>query len=447
MKVEMSGKEDRQGPWKFAIAGQPGSGKTMLSSTAPSPLFVFFQEQPRIKSVANRSIPHVKIVNDFTSNSYALDQMNALLIHLQLTDHDYETLIIDTGDEFFQQIKSGRTYQNGGEFAIGDWSWIADTYREVMLALIDLPMHVIVTFHVKGTSDEEPAKELMLQGQAKDEAAGWFDIVGALDTYEIVDEHGETVTKRVLLTANNRVYPWVKDHSGALPRRWELSEQIIDDIPKILELVSADTGTASREVIADIGTPEAPPAATNMDVPSPEELDAVKREAHVIPVLGGVQPEGTPHFDAEPLVSPVEELATSTLGEVPAETAPPIDTQDTQAPIPPVEEDSDDAVLAAEPANEVPLAPGSASVDRDPASVGSQAHVELAAVPPLDTEMDDAVETVIETLGAEEVSATAVVCEVCGVEVTDADLQELTQIRFQKWLCRPHFKEMLQQKK
>ena len=404
MQIEMSGKEDRQGPWKFLIAGQPGSGKTMVSSTAPDPLFVFFQEQPRIKSVADRSIPHVKIVNDFTSNTYALDQMNALLLHLQLTDHDFKTLVIDTGDEFFQQIKAGRTYQNGGEFSIGDWSWIGDTYREVMLALIDLPMHVIVTFHVKGTSDEDPAKELMLQGQAKDEAAGWFDIVGALDTYEVVDEHGETITKRVLLTSNNRVYPWVKDHSGSLPRRWELSEHITDDIPKILELASADMGTASREVMEDIGTPEAPPATTNMDVPSPEELDAVKRDAHVTPE------------------------------DYPVEPAAPIDTPDTTAPdIENIE--TGEMKSEVEPVAEPPS---------DPEPAVSQEQVELTAVPPLDNEMEKAEENVIEALGAEEVKAGAVVCEVCGVEVIDTDLQELTQIRFQKWLCRPHFKEMLQ---
>jgi hypothetical protein len=425
MQIEMSGKEDREGPWKFAIAGQPGSGKTMLSSTAPDPLFVFFQEQPRIKSVADRSIQHVKIVNDFTSGAYALDQMHGLLMHLQLGDHDFKTLVIDTGDEFFQQLKAGRTYQNGGEFNIGDWSWIADAYREVMLALIDLPMHVIVTFHVKGTGDEDPAKELMLQGAAKDEAAGWFDIVGALDTYEIVDEHGETVTKRVMLTSNSRVYPWVKDHSGALPRRWELSEHITNDIPKMLELTSADLGTASREVVTVVDAPDAPPAAVNADIPSPEELDAKKAEAHETP-------------EQEPVVE---------------ETAAPIDTPDTPAPQPIAEKGESN--LTVEPEQAVPTeGPSEPAKAAEPEQVGSQAQVESAAEPPnhieseskplhqIEDATDEAVATVTEILGAEEVPS-GVVCEVCGEEVTDTDLQELTQIRFQKWLCRPHFKEML----
>jgi hypothetical protein len=415
MQIEMSGKEDRQGPWKFAIAGQPGSGKTIVSSTAPDPLFVFFQEQPRIKSVADRAIPHVKIVNDFTNGTYAINEMQGLLMHLTLEDHEFKTLVIDTGDEFFQQLKAGRTYQNGGEFAIGDWSWIADAFREVMLAIIDLPMHVIVTFHVKGTGDEDPAKELMLQGQAKDEAAGWFDIVGALDTYEIIDEHGETITKRVLLTSNSRVYPWVKDHSGALPRRWELSEHITDDIPKILELASADVGEASREVLVEIGTPPEAPAAVNMDVPSPEELDAVKREAHVTPDT--------------PSPEPIEVVV-----------AAPIDTQDTQAPLPLSEDTGSEAIAAADTANEDPLTPGSASVDEVPASEGSQAQVE--SVEPTE---DEAMASVTDILDAKEVDPAAITCEVCGVEVTDTDLQELTQIRFQKWMCRPHFKEKLQQ--
>jgi len=284
MKIEMSGSEDRQGPWKFAIAGAPGSGKTMIASTAPEPLFVFFQQEPRIKSVADRSIQHVKIVNDTPNQSYAIDQMYSLIMFLELGEHPFETLVIDTGDEFFQQMKAGRTHQNGGEFAIGDWSWIGDTYREVMLGIIDLPMHVIVTFHVKSATDEEHTyKELMLQGAPRDEAAGWFDIVGGLDTYSVIDDHGESITKRVLLTGQSRTYPWVKDHSGAIPDRFELSPHFTDDIPRLLALAQSHDGVAPREVVGEVPEVVAPVIETTSVIPSPEDLDVKKQEAHQVP--------------------------------------------------------------------------------------------------------------------------------------------------------------------
>lgn len=409
MQIEMSGKEDRQGPWKFAIAGMAGSGKTIVSSTAPNPLFVFFQNEPRIKSVADRSIQYVKIVNDFSNQSYAIDQMNALLLHLQLQDHDFETLVIDTGDEFFQQMKAGRTYQNGGEFGPGDWGWIADAYREVMLGLIDLPMNVIATYHTKSTQDEDHTfKELMLQGQAKDEACSWFDIVGALDTYQIVDEHGETVTKRVFLTSSSRVYPWVKDHSGALPSRFELSSHITDDIPRMLALASAEVGESSHEVVGEIAkVVDAPTVGSNV-VPSPEELDAKKKEV----------PEPSPQDVA------------------------PIDTTDTKAP---------GGIATAETGD---LNKGEAAqAPSDPEPTDSQQQVESAAAPPVNIptdskpihEMEEAVATVKDVLDAEDIYTCVYEADgtVCGEVVEDDDLRDLTQIRFREYLCRPHFKKKL----
>jgi hypothetical protein len=449
MKIEMSGKEDRQGPWKFAIAGAPGSGKTMLSSTAPDPLYAFFQQEPRIKSVADRAIQHVKLVNDFQNNTYAIDQMYALVMFLELGDHPFKTFVVDTGDEFFQQMKAGRTHQNGGEFNIGDWSWIGDNYREVMLGIIDLPMNIIVNFHVRSATDEEHTfKEFALQGAPRDEAAGWFDIVGALDTYTVVDDHGESITKRVLLTGQSRTYPWVKDHSGAIPARFEISPHFTDDIPRLLELAQSHDGIAAREVVGEVPKMEAPVVETTSGVPSPEDLDAKKLEAHEVPTLGGEQSDTDKHdpgyTPAEPLVSPVEQLATATLDKVPepqpeVEAVAPIDTQDTQAPV-------------VTTTNEDPLTDGSASVERVPASVDSQADVESAmpdagSQPPDEAPVSDeqALAAVTEELGAVEVF----VCtyedpetgEKCGIDLSeDETLRDMTQIRFRQWLCRPHFK-------
>ena len=145
MQIEMTGKEDRLSPWKIMVGGFPGAGKTLFASTAPDPLFVFFRDNPRIKSIANRYIPHVKIVND--DEVSVLEKLQMLAIHLSLANNEYKTLVIDTGDELQQAMKEARRMQNGGEFSISDWSWLADTYRELMASFIDLDMRVIVLFH------------------------------------------------------------------------------------------------------------------------------------------------------------------------------------------------------------------------------------------------------------------------------------------------------------
>jgi hypothetical protein len=193
---------------------------------------------------------------------------------------------------------------------------------------------------------------------------------------------------------------------------------------------------------------EAPVVETTSGVPSPEDLDAKKLEAHEVPTLGGEQSDTDKHdpgyTPAEPLVSPVEQLATATLDKVPepqpeVEAVAPIDTQDTQAPV-------------VTTTNEDPLTDGSASVERVPASVDSQADVESAmpdagSQPPDEAPVSDeqALAAVTEELGAVEVF----VCtyedpetgEKCGIDLSeDETLRDMTQIRFRQWLCRPHFK-------
>ncbi len=390
MQIELTGSEDRLGAWKFLISGQAGAGKTLLASTAADPLFLLFQQSPRIKSVANRSIPHVKITNDYDSGVMASDSLKLLLDYLYLEDHDYKTLVVDTGDELFQALKSGRTFENGGEFGIGDWGWIADAYRELVQAIIDIPMDVIVNYHVKTTTDDDQTfKELLLQGAAKDEAAGWFDVVGALDVYEVIDESGQPVTKRALMTSPTRSYPWLKDHSGALPHRYNISQDFVGDFPKILSLVTAQESVSTREVVAEIEPRPYVPTITTSGVPSPEDLDAKKKENPEPPL-----PEAVPA---------------------------PIDTASTDDPEPSGQEGKSEEIILGEAAQ----APSASD------------HVD--SEPPVEPAETDPVTTVQEVLGGEQVFE----CVTCGEPVEDADLRELTQIRFRQYMCRPHFKEAL----
>lgn len=406
MQIEMTGVEDRQGPWKIAVCGFAGSGKTMFGSTARNPLFVFFGENPRLKSVATRGIPHVKLSNeiglDGTLSASVQDQLHALVMHLQLQEHDYDTLVIDTGDELFHQMKAARTIKNGGEFKVGDWGWIGDTYREVILGLIDLPMNVIVNYHVKTSGDEEGGvyRELALQGAAKDEAPGWFDIVGVMDTYVVTDDDGADVTKRALVVQSSRLYPWVKDHSAALGARFEVSSDFVGDFPRLLELVSAEESGISHEVLEEVGQEEAPAPEIRQGIPTPEDLQEKKKD--VVPEAQDVLPETEP-------IPPQEQEAVAVAEETPATEL------ETASPIPPVPSGADEAQ------------------EPDP----EQGEVSV----------EEAVENVEEVLDGEQVQAYACAHEGCGQIVEDTDLRELSQIRFRKNLCRQHFSEAIRARK
>jgi hypothetical protein len=422
MKVEMTGKEDREGPWKIAVCGHGGAGKTLFASTAPKPLYVFFSLNPRIKSIARRYMPHVKIVNQYDGDNLTAsvqDQLAALAFWLQIEEHEYETLVIDTGDELFQAMKEARRAKNGGEFQVGDWSWIADAYRAVIEGLIDLQMNVIVNYHIKTAQEGDSGqmfKELALQGAAKDEAPGWFDVIGALDTYEVVDEDGDTVTKRVFLTSSSRMYPWVKDHSGALPRHFLLSDNFVGDFNRMLELLTSeeeDEKFSSHEVLAELTMPEGGGTKSGVGVPSPEQLKTKKRA-----------PKAAPKKASKPEVEKTE----------PEEVAAEVQDSPEQA-----QQSQQEPVKEEKVAEPEPIPSPEEEEQEEPeveATHDTDASIEEAAV------VEAAEQLIKEELGAEEVF----LCEVCSEEITDTNVRELGQIRFHKNLCRLHYLEKLKAK-
>ncbi len=399
IQIEMTGKEDREGPWKLAICGFGGAGKTLFGSTAPKPLYVFFADSPRIKSIAMRHMPHVKLVNkyhDGVLQTSVQDQLQALVMNLQLTDTEFETLVIDTGDELFQAMKEARRAQNGGEFGPGDWGWIADAYREIITGLVDLPMHVIVLYHIKTSQEGDTTfRELMLQGQAKDEAPGWFDVVGVLENYEVILEDGSTHTKRVLLTNGSRMYPWVKDHSGALPRPFEISDTFVGDFDRMLALLTNEEEEAKEgqehTVLGVVPTSAAKGVKSGAPVPSPEQLAQKKRDTQETP---GQEPEK------------VEEPEEGPSGET----------------------------AAAEPEPEKPVVPEEPAEDEGKHETGQQPEVS-------DDEALEAAEAAVK----EEFPDAEIVCSECKQPIDDENVRELGMVRFRTYLCRPHYMAKLKE--
>lgn len=287
--VEMTGSAEYQAWVKLAIAGYPGSGKTLFSSTAPSPFFVFFREQPRIMSIADRYIPHTKITNKYSEDGKLIkpvwDILLGVIEYMESSSGDvYKTFVIDTGDELQQAMKEGKKAQNRGKWSISDWGWLADMYREIVSRIIDLDKHVIITYHLKQTQEGEDGtmfRELALQGAAKDEASGWFDIVGVIDSWEETTEKGAKISHRGILTRTTPRYPFVKDHSGNLDSIFDLSKDFVGDFDRLNEIVYSRTPSSPQQVIETVVVGEKPPppkADPEGGIPTPEKLKA-KKEA------------------------------------------------------------------------------------------------------------------------------------------------------------------------
>ena len=282
MEVEVTSRKLLDEPWNYLIAGQSGSGLSTFASTAPEPLFVFFREKPRIRSLQGRAVPYMRLFNLFEDDGsikrLAHERLARLHTWLGSNKHEYETLVIDTADDLFQAMRLGRRARNRGEFTQGDWGWIADTYREVVQGVVDLPIRVIWLVHTKAGYDENTQpRELLLQGQTQSDLPGFFDVVAALDVYELVGEDGTTQTKRCLLTHSSQVYSWVKEPTGKLPRFFQVN--LLDDVRRLEETLrnGAEAGVSlSSSAMAPIELDE--------EIETTTELPEVAEEDTTAPV-------------------------------------------------------------------------------------------------------------------------------------------------------------------
>ena len=442
--VEMTGVSDYGTKVKMIVAGQAGAGKTLFSSTAPEPLYIFFREQPRIMSIANRYMPHVKVLPELDENGKIKrggaveDKMLEILHYLQGEGGElYESVVIDTGDELQRAIKDGKKNRNNGKWAISDWGWLADEYFNIVNAFIDLPMHVIVTYHLKNTQegdDGQVFREIALQGSAKDDTPSWFDIVGVLDSYESVDDKGIRSTSRGFLTQQTDKYRWTKDHSGQLPRVYELSPDFVGDFDRIIELIYEKKPGTPHEIIDRVKVETVgEPLIEHPGVPTPEEVEEKKQEKAESPIVDKIEEARAAAAAATALLK--SELGATEVtddgGGAAIEPAPDKMAEveeGTAEPEPPNHIESEKL-----PDETVPMFGDEKEEEEPPAVVeevteDSLPHCEVCGDVPTTEKIDDKGEVVLDSDGD-------------PVMIVDETLVSLGQVRYRKTLCQVHLLE------
>ena len=428
--VEMTGAGDYSRQIKMAICGQAGAGKTLISSTAPAPVYIFFREQPRIMSIADRFMPHIKVLPEIEDGKLVVpveDKMHEILDYLRTEEAQelYDTVVIDTGDELQRALKDGKKLRNRGAWHIQDWGWLSDVYYGIVNAFVDLPMNVLVLYHLKNTQegdDGQIIKELALQGASKDDAPGWFDVVGVLSAFESVDEKGRKSASRGFLTEPTPRYGWVKDHSGKLPRIYQVTEDFVGDFDALHDMIYGGVSIASEhETLATVTVEIADPAVVeeHPGVPTPEEVEEKKQErSDKIDIKGKIEAarEAKAQEPVEQFERPAKAESESHSLDAVVDIAAEMVAEDAAATIPletPVEtmtmldeEGKDDAPGAVLPHCE-------ADVDGEPCNAIPMTQQFEDGVPVL----DDKGEPVL---------------------VVDETLVELGQVRFRKVLCKEH---------
>lgn len=314
IEVAITGDEEYGRYIKALICGDPGSGKTLISSTFPNVLYA--SAEGGLMSIARRKLPYVKITasEQLLALKNAMEQdaeVRAKLLGLDkrgLTRVD--TIVIDTIDEMGRILVKERLEQTRKDtFQIADWGWLGDQMRGIVRAFRNLDMHVVFTCHLKQTEDGETGRQYFkpaLQGAMGDEIAGYVDLALLLRTQNVtrvVDGESRRVMLRQLVTVPDPSFPWIKDRSGALPP--EIPVNFDNDFTILNDLIF---GGLDDDVIAPTETFSSEPLLETIEAEVATPVEAVLPMPAPVPPLGDriAAPEGVDADTGEVTVSDEE---------------------------------------------------------------------------------------------------------------------------------------------
>lgn len=311
MQVKRAGRAEYGFKLKLLIAGESGAGKTRISSTAPNVLYA--SAEAGLMSVADRSPAYVdiKTIADLAELRVALAQEPAK--RAQIFGCEVDTVVIDTIDEVQRLLTRERLDATRKEaLTMQDFGWLGDQVRGIVRGYRNLDLNVIFTVHTKTVTDEESGRVFVkpaLQGAMADEIAAYVDLAVVLRSRPVtrqVDGKAERVNVRIMQTAPDNTYPWLKDRSGQLAP--ELEVNLNDDFDRILRSIFGNPNipdSVEQEMVAPV----------EEKTPKAREVSALKRPVGRPPK----NPAPTPAGQAEKseLQLPVEETSVS---GAPAET-------------------------------------------------------------------------------------------------------------------------------
>jgi hypothetical protein len=131
IQVRRTGSSDYGHYIKALIAGEPGAGKTLISSTFPNVLYA--SAEGGLMSVSDRDVALVDIKNsaDLLELKSNLDQKAS--VREKFFGGPIDTVVIDTIDEVARILQKERTTETKKEtLAMNDWGWFGDQLRGII---------------------------------------------------------------------------------------------------------------------------------------------------------------------------------------------------------------------------------------------------------------------------------------------------------------------------
>jgi len=245
-----SGSPDAQ---RICIMGEPGTGKTRLAATFPSPLFLDIERGASTASangVERLIIPTdrqtLKTVRDIVQNMAKAPFEDGVIKYPVDGQHtiDVGTLVIDSVDAIQQPVKMFEILRGRSKMERSDWDTLLNKMTPLVLNWNALPINVVVIAHTKrvdGENGKPGTMDFSVQGSLRTQMPRWFSLI--LHIVAGPDGKRFVVTRPMIAKGYRYV---AKDRHGALSGLGKNG---------IIDLQVDDAGYPSDEIAQAICTP------------------------------------------------------------------------------------------------------------------------------------------------------------------------------------------------
>ena len=224
---------------RVLVCGPGGSGKTRFCVSWPNPILA--TTESLLDSVRKEDIPMAKIESSADLKELIVECRKSPDERKKAFGVPVDTFYLDTVDQLQRVLQGERLAATGRSDMEGkDYGWLGDEMRRYLSAIRNLPMHVVLTCHVKDREvNNVTLGQPALVGALRDEINEFVSIAGVLESQqaqvELPDGSVGIELRRWLRTMPDTRYEWLKDHSGNLPGKFDVNFQ--DDFERLSQLV------------------------------------------------------------------------------------------------------------------------------------------------------------------------------------------------------------------
>lgn len=265
---------------RVLLGGDPGSGKTLMSSTFPNPYYL--SAEGGLMSVARKFLPYLELTktDDLREVLTLLRQEPATRGKMLGAPGPVDTIVVDTIDEvsklFMKERLTARNIEAFDNYK--DWGWLGDKVESVIRAFRNLPLNVVFTVHLKQDKDEGSGEISFLPnlyGQTSRFLPGAVDLAFALQSRSsatIVEGKSARSVFRYAQTYQDNKYPWAKDRSGRVSHEFPINFE--DDYDRLFTAIYGGMDAEFAEAEKKHARPVPP-----VERPDPMKTDDAATEA------------------------------------------------------------------------------------------------------------------------------------------------------------------------